>query len=157
MNEDKTVYKNLRNITDKHLNNGKFTVDYNKIDFNEDLKDSVLQKSFIDFVTDNLDPNGKKEFSNYDFFTNAYLNLDILGISKESSKNVRFNNMLNDAIHSYYGAYCDCVVSDDSGFLKKTRTLYKLLGIDTKVLNADEFIRTFEFIANKERVGYFKI
>lgn len=156
LNEDKTVYKNLRNITDKHLNNGRFTVDYNEIDFNEDLKDSALQKSFIDFVTDNLDPNGKKEFSDYDFFTNAYLNLDILGISKESSKNVKFNNILNDAIHGYYGAFCDCVVSDDSGFLKKTRALYKLLGIETKVLHAEEFIRTFDFISDKEELDISK-
>lgn len=156
MNEDKTVYKNLRNLTDKHLNNGKFTVDYNEINFNEDLKDSVLQKSFIDFVTDNLNPNGNKEISKYDFFTNAYLNLDILGISKESSKNVKFNNMLNDSLHSYYGAYCDCVVSDDSGFLKKTRALYKLLGIETKVLHAEEFIKSFDFILDKEELDILK-
>ena len=154
MNEDKTVYKNLRNLTDKHLNNGKFTVDYSEIDFNEDLKDSVLQKSFIDFVRDNLNPNGDKKLSKYDFFTNAYLNLDILGISKESSKNIKFNNILNDALHSYYGAYCDCVVSDDAGFLKKTRVLYKLLGIETKVLHAEEFIKSFDFISDKEEIDF---
>lgn len=153
LNEDKSIYKNLRNLTDKHFNNGKFTVDYDEIDFNEDLKDSALQKSFIDFVTDNLDPEGKKEFSNYDFFTNAYLNLDILGISKEPSKSVKFNNMLNDSIHAYYGAFCDCVVSDDSGFLRKTRALYKLLEIDTKVLHAEEFIKAFDFISNKEELN----
>lgn len=156
MNEDKTVYKNLRNLTDKHLNNGKFTVDYNEINFNEDFKDSVLQKSFIDFVKDNLNPNQNKEISKYDFFTNAYLNLDILGISKESSKNVKFNNILNDALHSYYGAYCDCVVSDDSGFLTKTRVLYKLLGIETKVLHAEEFIKSFDFISDKEELNIVK-
>ncbi|HBU79262.1 MAG TPA: hypothetical protein DEF18_14275 [Muricauda sp.] len=150
MKEDKSVYKGLRNVTDKHINNGKFTIDYDEIDFNEDLKDSQLQKTFIEYVNSNLNPNGYKQISKYDFFTNAYFTLDLLGISKEPSKSVRFNNMLNDGIHSYYGAYCDCVVSDDNGFLKKTRALYKLLGIDTKVLHADDFIQSFDFIVQKE-------
>lgn len=150
MQEDRTVYKGLRNLTDKHINNGKFTIDYDEIDFNEDLKESHLQKTFIEYVNNNLNPNGDKEISKYDFFTNAYFTLDLLGISKEPSKSVRFNNMLNDGIHSYYGAYCDCVVSDDNGFLKKTRALYKLLGIDTKVMHADEFIQSFDFIVEKE-------
>jgi hypothetical protein len=150
MQEDKTVYKGLRNVTEKHINNGKFTIDYDEIDFNEDLKDSHLQKTFIEYVNSNLNPNGDKEISKYDFFTNAYFILDLLGISKEPSKSVRFKNMLNDGIHSYYGAYCDCVVSDDNGFLKKTRALYKLLGIDTKVIHADDFIQSFDFIVEKE-------
>jgi len=150
MQEDKTVYKGLRNVTDKHFNNGKFTIDYDEINFNEDLKDSHLQKTFIEYVNSNLNPNGDKEISKYDFFTNAYFTLDLLGISKEPSKSVRFNNMLNDGIHSYYGAYCDCVVSDDAGFLKKTRALYKLLEIDTKVMHVDDFIKSFDFIVEKE-------
>lgn len=150
MQEDKSVYKGLRNVTDKHINNGKFTIDYDEIDFNEDLKDSPLQKTFIDYVKSNINQNGDKEFSNYDFFTNAYFTLDLLGISKEPSKSVRFNNMLNDGIHSYYGAYCNCVVSDDKGFLKKTRALYKLLGIDTKVMHADDFIESFDFIVEQK-------
>ncbi|AXT20773.1 hypothetical protein D7030_11615 [Flavobacteriaceae bacterium AU392] len=150
MKEDKTIYKGLRNLTDKHINNGKFTIEYDEIDFNEDLKDSQLQKTFTEYVNSNLNPNGDKEISKYDFFNNAYFTLDILGISKEPSKSVRFNNMLNDGIHSYYGAYCDCVVSDDQGFLKKTRALYKLLGIDTKVMHVDDFIKSFDFIVEKE-------
>jgi len=150
MQEDKSVYKGLRNVTDKHLNNGKFTIDYDEINFNEDLKNSDLNKTFIEYVNSNLNPNGNKKISKYDFFTNAYFTLDLLGISKEPSKSVRFTNMLNDGIHSYYGAYCNCVVSDDAGFLKKTRVLYKLLEIDTKVMHIDDFINSFDFIVEKE-------
>jgi len=154
MQDDKSYYKGLRNVTDKHFNNGKFVVDYDEIDFNEDLKDSDLQKSFIDIVRSNINPNGDKDISNYDFFTNAYVTLDLLGISKEPSKNVRFNNVLNDGIHSYYGAYCDCVISDDNGFLKKTRVLYKLLEIETKVYDAEEFIKSFNLVLDKEERSY---
>lgn len=148
MEDDKSVYKEVRNLVDKHINNGKFTVDYNNIDFNDDLKNSSLQKSFIDYVNNNLNPNGDKEITNYDFYTNAYFTLDLLGISKEPSRKVKFNNILNDGYHSYYGAFCDYVVSDDQGFLKKTKALYKLLGIETKVYHIDEFIKLFTLMIN---------
>lgn len=151
MENDKSVYKGLRNISDKYLNNGKFTVDYNNIDFNEDLKNSPIQKTFIEYVTNNLNPNGDKQITNYDFFTNAYFTLDLLGIITDSSKTVKFNNMLNDGFHSYYAAYCDILVSDDLAFLKKTKTLYKLLDIETQVFHIDEFMKAFIFlIDNRE-------
>ncbi|WP_312351713.1 hypothetical protein [Empedobacter sp.] len=145
MEEDKNVYKGLRNISDKYLNNGKFTVEYDNIDFNNEMKNSILQKTFIDFVNSNLNPNGDKEVTRYDFFNSAYFSLDLLGISKEPTKSVKYRNVLNDGLHSFYGAYCDIVVSDDNGFLKKTKALYRLLNIETKVLHIDEFINTFTF------------
>lgn len=151
MEDDKSVYKGLRNVSDKYINNGKFKVDFDEIDFNENLKDSVLQKTFIEYVNNYLNPKGDKQISKCDFFTNAYFSLDILGISKDGSK-VKFRNLLNDGFHSYYGAYCDCVVSDDSGFLKKTKVLYKLLGIESKVYNIEEFISAFDVqIEKKEK------
>lgn len=152
MQDDKSVYKDLRNITDKHINNGRFTIDYDEIDFNEDLKDSSLQKTFIEYVNSNLNPNGDKEISNYEFYTHAYFTLDLLGISKEPSKRVQFRNIINDSIHSYYGAYCDCVVSDDHGFLKKTRVLYKLLNIDSKVIHIDDFISSFDLVTSQKEM-----
>lgn len=148
MEEDKTVYKGLRNVVDKHINNGKYTVEYDKIEFNDDLKNSVLQKSFIEYVNKNLNPNGDKEITDYDFYTNAYFTLDLLGISKEPSKSVKFRNVLNDGFHSYYGAFCDYIVSDDNGFLKKTKALYKLLNIETKVFHIDEFINHYYLLSN---------
>ncbi len=148
MHKDKSIYRNFRNASYKSFNDGKFVVDYDEIDFNEDLKNSQLQKTFIEFVNNSINPNEDKEVSKYDFYVNAYLNLDLLGISKE--KSVVINNMLNDSLHSYYGAYCDCVVSRDSGFIKKTRVLYKLLKIDAKVIHIDDFIKTFNFVVQKE-------
>lgn len=148
MEENRSVYKGLRSVTDKYINNGRFTIEYENIDFNDDLKNSVLKKTFIDYVNSNLNPDGKKEVTKYDFFTNAYFTLDLLGISKEPQSKVRFRNVLNDSFHSYYGAYCDYVVSDDEGFLKKTIAMYRLLGIKSKVYHIDEFIPLFSFLTN---------
>lgn len=76
-------------------------------------------------------------------FTTSYVSLDLLGISKD--KKVKFRNLVNDSLHSYYGAYCDILVSDDEGFLKKTKVLYKLLGIQTQVLDLKEFSKTCNY------------
>jgi|GEM_PF-345886 len=146
MNEDKSIYKGFRNIVDANLNQGRFTVKYDSIDFNDDLKNSELKKTFIEYVTGNLNPNGEKEVTEYDFYLNAYLSLDLLGISKEPSKAVKFRNLMNDGYHSYYGAFCDYVVSDDKGFLKKTKTMYRLLGIETKVFDIVEFMSHFPLL-----------
>ena len=158
--QDRTIYKDLRNVVDKHINNGKFTVEYAEIDFNDDLKNSVLQKSFIEYDNGNLNPNGDKEITDYDFFINAYFTLDLLGISKEPSKKVKFNNLMNDGYHSYYGAFCDYVVSDDDGFLKKTKALYRLLGIESKVYHITEFIDYFKLLSSsieKDAATFFKL
>ncbi|MBN8837685.1 MAG: hypothetical protein J0I09_10515 [Sphingobacteriia bacterium] len=150
MQEDKSVYKELRIIADKYINNKKYPIDINDIDFNDDLKNSVLQKTFIEYVNGNLNPNGGKEITNYDFFINAYFTLDLLGISKEPSKSVKFRSLLNDGYHSYYGAFCDYVVSGDNGFLKKTKAMYKLLNIKTKVYHIEEFIEYFYLLSRTE-------
>jgi hypothetical protein len=160
MEEDKSIYKGLRNVDDKNINNGKFTVDYDSIDFNDDLKNSVLQKSFIEYVNNTLNPNGDKEITDYDFYTSAYFTLDLLGISKESAKSVKFKNVMNDGYHSYYGAFCNYVVSDDQGFLKKTKALYKLLGVETQVYHIDDFIGYFTLLSNsfeQDSINFFKL
>jgi hypothetical protein len=150
MEDDKSIYKRIRNASDKYLNDGKYIADPGNSKFNQELKESLLGKTFLDFVEKNLNPDGDKHISRYDFYINAYCILDLLGICKEPAKSVKFNNMLNDGIHSYYGAYTDMVVSDDMGFLKKTKILYRLLGIETKVCHIDEFMKTFDFnIDNK--------
>jgi hypothetical protein len=160
MEEDKSAYKGLRNVVDKHINNGKFTIEYDNIDFNDELKNSVLQKSFIEYVNNNLNPNGDKTITDYDFYIQAYFTLDLLGISKEPAKKVKFKNVMNDGYHSYYGAFCDYVISDDDGFLKKTKALYKLLGIETKVYHIDDFVSYFILLKSsleKDSGTFFKL
>ena len=150
MNEDKTAYKDLRNYLDKNLNNGKFTVDDNSIDFNDDLKNSMLKKTFVEFVNNTLNPDGKKQVTDYDFHVQAYTSLDLLGISKDPSKKAKFRNIFNDGMHSYYGAFCDYVISHDEDFIKKTKALYKLLDLKTVVISLEEFMQSIDIIANIE-------
>ena len=150
MNEDKTAYKDLRNYLDKNLNNGKFVVDDNNTDFNHDLKNSMLKKTFVEFVNNTLNSDGKKQVADYDFHVQAYTSLDLLGISKDPSRKARFRNIFNDGMHSYYGAFCDYVVSSDEDFIKKTKALYKLIDLKTEVVSLNEFMQSIDIIANIE-------
>lgn len=78
--------------------------------------------------------------------------LDLLGVSKETRRKVKFRNMQTDSMHSFFGGYCDCFVSDDAGILKKSKILYKLFNIETQIYSIDEFIKVFdEAIKNNQK------
>ena len=66
--------------------------------------------------------------------------LDLFGINKETRKKVRFRNMQIDCLHSFFGSYCDYMVSDNEGVRLKSKTLYKLFNVETEVYSIDEFI-----------------
>ncbi|HTO15750.1 MAG TPA: hypothetical protein VLZ83_08260 [Edaphocola sp.] len=151
LDNDKKAFKQLREaITNNLTKLNLFDIDITKVNFNDDFKLTPLKKSFKQFVTDNLNPNGDKEISNYDFFTNAYSTLNILGLDKERNKKAAFANTINDSLHSYYAAHCDILVSDDEGLLVKSKTLYKLLDIDTQIFHIDDFNNNIRFLGEKE-------
>ena len=80
--------------------------------------------------------------------------LDLFGVNKEARKKVKFQNMQADCCHSFFGSYCDCIVSDDEGLRLKSKTLYKLFNFGTKVYSIDEFIERFdEAINNNKKSG----
>lgn len=151
LDDDKKAFKQLRgaianNLTKSNL----FDIDITKVNFNDDFKLTPLKKSFKQFVIDNLNPNGDKEITNYDFFTNAYSTLNILGLDNEKNKKAAFANTINDSLHSYYAAHCDILVSDDEGVLVKSKALYKLLDIDTQIFQVKDFYNNIRFISEKE-------
>ena len=85
----------------------------------------------------------------------SYMLLDLLGINKETRKKVKLKNMEADCCHSFFGSYCDCIVSDDEGLRQKSKTLYKLFNLGTKVYSIDDFIRKFdEAINNNKKSAY---
>lgn len=151
--EDKSIFKEMRKVVSEGINHGKFNLRDDEIDFNDQLKLSEIKKTFKEFVYDSIKGN-KKDVSNYDFHTNAYMNLEILGITKEPSKSIKFRNLLNDSFHSYYGGYSDIVVSDDINFVKKSKVIYKLLGIETRVFSINDFISWFEYSLNYKMLNF---
>jgi hypothetical protein len=138
---DTRLYKELRQMIDQQINNGKVTLREDGIDFNEALKDSLLQKTFRQLVFDSTQKNAEGKCEYYDFYAQAYHMLDLLGISKDKlSKKNGYLNLFNDGLHSYYAQYCDVLVTEDEGLRNKSRALFEMFDIETSVLSVTDFI-----------------
>lgn len=144
---DNTAYKELRKYIDGHLNNGKYADDNAGIDFNEAFKNSFFNKTFSEFVENSF--NSSKQVPYYDYYLQSYSMLDMLCISKEKiTKKNGLNNMSVDGLHSYYAQSCDYFITDDESLLRKSKALYNLHGIETKILNVSEFLDILPAIAS---------
>lgn len=137
-NQDNSIYRTFRANNINNFNKGKLTIDALTYDLSKDLKETVLGKGFMELVYETLQQQGNKPIYRFEAHTAAYIFLDMFGYNADSK--VRVNNLFVDSKHSYYGAYFDYVVSNDYGFVVKSRALYKMLGINTRVLFPQEFI-----------------
>lgn len=115
----------------------------NLTDFNDKLKNAPLRLSFIDTIRASLKQMGRSSDNDFEVYIMAYALLDMLGLSREKGKTVRFHNIQVDSYHSFFASYCDCLVSNDVGLTRKSKILYELFGIDTQVYSIDEFINHF--------------
>lgn len=138
----KEPYKLVRdNIKAKY--NPTIEIADNLTDFNDKLKNVPLRLSFIDTIKVSLKQMGCLSYNDFEVYIMAYALLDMLGLSREKGKTVRFHNVQVDSYHSFFASYCDCLVSNDVGLTRKSKILYKLFGIDTQVYSIDEFIDHF--------------
>lgn len=102
LHEDPTIWRDFRSYSIKSLGNNLFNIDVNDNSFNELLKETPLQKSFLEFVEETFTHNKSLEKqSEYNFFINAYNCLNLLGLDKEKNKKLcfqAFKMMLNTPI-----------------------------------------------------------
>lgn len=140
MQTDSELYKELRAMIDKGMNNGTITLN-GEVDFNLALQETEIKKTYFDFIKDTVYQKDKGNAPYYDFYQLAYNMLDLMGISKDKiTKKNTFGNLQNDGIHSYFARYCDYFVTDDKTTISKSKAIYNLLEINTKVLDVEEFI-----------------
>lgn len=145
--ENKESYKIVRDNTIAKYNPSLITADSENI-FNEQFASSPLGLSFIDTVKAALTQMGLPLSDPGTVYYTSYMLLDMFGINKEPRKKVRYRNVQTDCCHSFFGSYCDCIVSDDEGLIRKSKTLYKLCDFGTKVYSIDEFIEKFDEAIN---------
>ena len=149
--EDKNSYKNIRDNAVKNYNPTSITSDCEQI-FNNQLEAAPLGLSFIETIKAVINQFGLKSSDATVVYYVSYMLLDLLGVSKETRRKVKFRNMQTDCMHSFFGSYCDCFISDDAGILKKSKILYKLFNIETQIYSIDEFIKVFdEAIKNNQK------
>lgn len=165
MYEDNLAYKELRRVFEEGIINDKYAITKNgDVDFSEALKDSNLNKSFWELVSESTKKNENENYNVYDYFMQSFQSLDILSIEKDKiTKKNGLTNVLNDGLHAYYAQFCDYLITDDGGLTAKTKALYPHFAFKTKILSVDEFIaeltligpsseENFEIFFNK--IGY---
>lgn len=146
-----SVYRSLRANNYNNFNKGQYQIDESNYTLTKDLTESPFEKSLLEITYSTLEQRkkeGEEVFRN-EFHTTAYILLDLFGFNRDPK--VKTNNLFVDSNHSYYGAHFDYVVSNDNGFVTKSRVLYNLLGINTKVLYPAEFLDEVNFL-NKTQV-----
>ena len=75
----------------------------------------------------------------YQKITGTYQKIDFRGVKSDE----RFANMIDDSLHVFYAAHCDCFITLDDKCAYKAIETYKELKIDTKVFKPEEFVIAF--------------
>lgn len=148
--ENKDAYKKVRDNTIARYNPEEIKANGEDI-FNEQLSSSPLGLSFLDTIKATLAQTGLPSSDSATVYYMSYMLLDLFGVNKEARKKVKFQNMQADCCHSFFGSYCDCIVSDDEGLRLKSKTLYNLFNFGTKVYSIDEFIERFDEAINNNK------
>lgn len=149
---DSQFYKQIRANTISRYNPTGITADGGTSFDKELLLSSPLKLSFIDTVNAALKQMCLDASNAGMVYSISYMLLDMLGVSKEPQGKVKIHNLQVDSAHSFFGSYCDCLVSEDSGMRAKSKELYKLFNRNTQVYSIDEFIEKFdEAISNNQK------
>jgi hypothetical protein len=94
----------------------------------------LFRESFQEFCM----RDGKPKYR-YALFMEMFQSLELLGIVKGKPKKQGLMNLINDGRHAFFGAFCDLVVARDTDFLNKTKFLYDLHELGTRVVTISEF------------------
>jgi hypothetical protein len=81
----------------------------------------------------------KEGMLRYDLFMQMHSGLELLGIVKGKPKKQKMMNLINDSRHGFFAGFCDVFVTKDADMINKTKFMYELWQIDTKVFTVDEF------------------
>lgn len=156
--QDRDYYKDFR----KTLGEQGFKIEDNAGNWSEDevvnridgfLKGLGAEMTFIEYVKSTF-KHRKEPINRYEFFTTAYLMLDMIGYKSDklpkSTDNLQ--NIQTDAEHAFYGAHCDYFVVGDKNLRLKSKVLYKKLNIATEILSPGEFVTCLGKVIHKTPV-----
>ena len=150
--QDKGYYKDFR----KSIGDKGFKVQANAGNWNEKkvidnidafLKEKGTEMTFIEYIEMTF-KHREEPINRYEFFTTAYLMLDIMGYKADKLPKPTDNmqNIQIDGEHSFYAAHCDFFVVGDKKLRIKSNVLYKKFDIPTKVIQPNELIHELKKI-----------
>jgi len=146
----------LRRYIKSYIDSDNYSFHLWGMEFNQKLKEH-WGKSFLEVIDGMLLEDQKGDF--YLRFHHAYTMLEMYNITQEKTggktKKFSFQSLANDAIHAYFGSMCDSLITDDKGLQVKAAILYKLFGINTKILSSSDFLAKYDSLTFSETSSQF--
>ena len=150
--QDEKQFTELRKYVAEYMDRDLYSFEKWGANFNEKLKETSIGRSFTDLIDSMLTDKQENDFQLK--FTYAYTLLEIYNITQErNSKGIKKFNMssLNtDASHTYFGSFCDYIVSNDKGLQVKANIVYQMFGFKTKVLSPKDFVNLGHLLLGQE-------
>lgn len=104
-------------------------------------------KEFVEFGLSLRGDTSKNPLTYIDYYTTAYMNLDLIGFYPDSlNENGGFSNLLNDSKHSAYGSICKAFITNDNKCYYKSKFLFEYFKSNSKLIKTCKIKnRTAEF------------
>jgi hypothetical protein len=151
--QDEQKVTEFRKYIGEYMDRENFSFEKWGLAFNEKFKETGVGKTYLEMVDSLLTDKQKDDF--YLRFSCLYTQLEMFNITQERKsggglKKFNLNSLNTDALHAYYGSFCDYLVTDDKGLQVKANIVYQLLGFQTKVLSTNDFINLRSQLAGQE-------
>jgi len=150
--QDGDYYKDFRkSIADQGLklesNSGNWSYDKVIKNIDEFLLKLGTGMTYLEYVESSFKTR-KEPVSKYEYYTTAYLMLDMIGykIDKLPKPTDNMQNIQADGEHSFYAAYCDYFVGMDKKLRIKSKVLYNEFNIPTKILEPKDLIQELSLV-----------
>lgn len=89
----------------------------------------------------------------YDLYLDMYHGLELFGFVKGKPRKQKLMNLINDARHSFFGTVCDIIVSKDADFLEKTRFMYTIEEVRTRIIPFNELNDLLDELESLSKYG----
>ena len=158
--QDGDYYKDFRKTMADYgfkleSNSGNWSYDEVIRNIDEFLLKQGTKMTYLEYVETTF-KHKKEPVNQYEYYTTAYLMLDMIGykVDKLPKPTDNMQNIQADSEHSFYGAYCDYFVAMDKKLRIKSKVLYTEFNIPTKIIEPKELIselsEVLDDIQNKE-------
>ncbi len=160
--QDGDYYKDFRkSIADQGLklesNSGNWSYDKVIKNIDEFLIKLGTGMTYLEYVESSF-KSRKEPISKYEYYTTAYLLLDMIGykIDKLPKPTDNMQNIQADGEHSFYAAHCDYFVAMDNKLRIKSSVLYNEFKIPTKIIEPRELINELSHVIDKveEKINF---
>lgn len=152
--QDGEYYKDFRNSLADHgfkldSNSGNWSYDTVIKNIDDFLLRLGAKMTYLEYVEASL-KHKKDPITQYEYYTTAYLMLDMIGykVDKLPKPTDNMKNIQADGEHSFYGGHCDYFVAMDKKLRVKSKVLYNEFNIDTKIIEPQEFITELERVVD---------